>query len=80
MGVVEAFLIFSVAAFHLTVVPKRVRPDEFMANTFACQCRIKERRDIAFAIGEAVGEFNPVIGLHTRSLFLALRTRQSLFQ
>ena len=32
VGVVEAFLVFTVAAFHLAVMPWCVRPDKLVAN------------------------------------------------
>ena len=50
MGIVEAFLVFTVAAFHLAVMPWGVRSNELVTNPRAGQRRFKQGRDIALAV------------------------------
>jgi len=50
MGVIETLLIFAVAAFHLAVVPRGIRSDKLVTDTFGSQRSFKQRLDIAIAI------------------------------
>jgi len=80
MGVIETLLVFAVAAFHLAVVPRGIRPDKLVTNALVCKCRFKQRRDIAFAVGEAVGKLKAIISLHTFNLDSAVSEPSDGFQ
>ena len=62
---VEAFLIFSVTAFHLAVVAGRVGTDKLVANPQFGSSGFKECRKLPFAVGKTIGEFKAVICLNT---------------
>ena len=65
MGIVEALLIFAVAAFHLAVMPWGIWSDELVTNTFSDECRFKQRWNIALAVGKAVCKLKAVVCLNT---------------
>ena len=62
---IEAFLVFSVTAFHLAVVAGRVGADEFVPYAQFRSSGFKESWQIPLAVGKAVGEFKTVVGLYT---------------
>ena len=68
MGVVETFLVFAVAAFHLAVVPWGVRADQLVTDAFAGQRCFKQSRNIALAVREAVGKLKAVVCLNALDL------------
>ena len=53
---VEAFLILTVAALDLTVVPRGIRANEFVADPQLGSRLFEQRRQITFAVGKAVGK------------------------
>lgn len=61
--VVETFLVFSMAAFHLSIVAGRIGADE-PNSQLSGRC-LKEGFQVALAAGKAIGEFKTVIGLNT---------------
>ncbi len=63
MGRIEAFDILTVAALHLTVVPRRVRANELVVDTKVGGGALEKGWEIAFGVGETVGEFKAVVGL-----------------
>lgn len=62
--VAETFLVFTVAAFHLAVVPWGVRPYQFMPYTQPHRGSFKEGRRIPLTPGKAVGKLKTVVGLY----------------
>ena len=62
---IEAFLVLTVAALHLAVVARRIRPDELVADTQLGGGGLKQSREIPLAIGKSVGKFKTVVGLDT---------------
>ena len=46
MFVIETFLIFSVAAFHFTVMPRSVRANELVADMQFIGNGLKERQQV----------------------------------
>ena len=50
MGIIESFLIFTVAAFYLAVVPWGVGAYEFVAYPIGNQSRFKQGRQISFTV------------------------------
>ena len=62
---VKAFLILAVAALHLAVVARRIRPDELVVDTQLGGSGLKQSREIPLAVGEAVGKFKAIIRLDT---------------
>ena len=65
MVAVEAFLVFTVAAFDLAVVTRGVRTDEFVADAKLGSSAFEKRWEITLGIGEAVGELEAVVCLNT---------------
>ena len=63
--VVETFLVFSMAAFHLSIVAGRIGADELVANSQLSGRCLKEGFQVALATRKAIGEFKTVIGLNT---------------
>ena len=63
--VVEALLIFTMAAFHLSVVPGRIGADELVPYAKLSGRCLKEGFQITLAARKAIGEFKTVIGLDT---------------
>ncbi len=64
--VVEALLIFTVAALCLSIVTGRIGTDELVANSQLSGGCLKEGFQVTPAVGEAIGELKTVIGLNTR--------------
>ena len=62
---VEAFLILTVAALDLTVVPRCVRANEFVPDVQLGSRLFKQRRQIALAVGKTVGKLKAVVRLDT---------------
>ena len=63
---VEAFLVFPVAALHLTVVAWGIGTDELVADTQVGGGGLKQRRAVpACLLGKAVGELKAIVGLNT---------------
>ena len=62
--VVEAFLVFPVAAFNFTVVARRIGTDQLVADAQGGGGSLKERQVVAILDGEAVGELGAVVGLN----------------
>ena len=65
MRIVEALLIFAVAAFHLSVVAGSIGSNEFVMNFQLSGRCLKEGFQVTLAVGEAIGELKTVIGLDT---------------
>ena len=65
MVAVEAFLVFTVAAFDLAVVTRGVRTDEFVADAKLGGSAFEKRWKIALGIGETVGKLESVVRLDT---------------
>ena len=63
--VIEALLVLSMTAFHLSVVPGRIGADELVANSQLSDRCLKEGFQIALAAGKTIGELKTVIGLDT---------------
>ena len=62
--VVETFLVFSMAAFHLSIVPGSKWPDDFVADPMHFQVSLEESG--LFPVrGKAVGKFRPIVCLDT---------------
>ena len=61
--VVEALLVLSMTAFHLSVMPGRIGADE-PNSQLSGRC-LKEGFQVAPAAGETIGELKTVIGLNT---------------
>lgn len=62
---VEAFLILAVTALDLAIVTRGVGTNELVTNAEFSSSRFKQRRNVAFGIGETVGELKAVIRLNT---------------
>ena len=60
---IKAFLVFPVAAFHLTIMSWRIRTDQFMLDTQLCGSFLKKGLYIPFAGGKAICKFKTVVGL-----------------
>ena len=65
MGIVEAFLVFSVASFNLTVVTGRLGADLLVLDVQQAQSFFEFGQVSGFVITEAIGEFEAVVGLNT---------------
>ena len=65
MRVVEALLVLTMTAFHLSVVPGRIGADELVANSQLSGRCLKEGFQVALAAGKAIGKLKTVIGLNT---------------
>ena len=70
---IEAFLVLTVAALHLTVVPRRIWTNELMPDAQLSSRPLKQCRQIAFTAGEAVGELEAIVRLDTLHLDPAAR-------
>ena len=62
---IEAFLVLTVAALHLTVVPRRIRANQLMPDAQLSSRPLKQSRQLALPAGEAVGELEAVVRLDT---------------
>ena len=65
MRVVEALLVLTMAAFHLSIVAGRIGADELVPNSQLSDRCLKEGFQIALAAGKTIGELKTVIGLDT---------------
>ena len=63
VGVVEAALVLAVAALHLAVVTRGVRPDEFVAYAEVSGGLFKESNAAVTRGIEPVGELKAIVGL-----------------
>ena len=61
---IEAFLILAVTSLHFTVVARRIRPDELVADTQVGGGGLKQSRKIPLTAGESIGKFKAVIRLN----------------
>lgn len=64
MGGVEPLVVFPVAAFHLAVMSRRIRADQFVPDPVLFQMHLK-KGGLVLMCGKAVCEFRPVVGLDT---------------
>ena len=62
---IELLVVFSVAAFHLAVVPGRKRFDLFVADAELRQCFLEEGKRLCVVPTHAVGKFKPIVCLDT---------------
>lgn len=62
---VKALLVLTVAALHFTVVARRIRPDELVADTQVGGGGLKQSGEIPLAVGETIGKFKAIIRLDT---------------
>ena len=62
---IEAFLVLTVAALHLTVVPRSIRANQLMPDAQLSSRPLKQRRQLALPAGEAVGKLETVVRLDT---------------
>ena len=60
---VKAFLVLSMASFHLAVVTRRVRTDQLMTDTKLSNSFLKQGRDLSLTVGETVGKLKAVVRL-----------------
>ena len=65
---IEAFLVLTVAALHLTVVPRGIRANQLMPDAQLSSRPLKQRRQLALPAGEAVGKLGTVVRLDTLHL------------
>lgn len=65
VGIIEAFLVFPVAALHLAIMSGCVGADQFMLDAQLSSGFLKKGRDIPFAVREAVSKFKAVVRLDT---------------
>ena len=70
---IEVLLVLTVAALHLTVVPRRIWTNELMPNTKFGSRPLKQCRQIAFTVGKTVGELEAIVRLDTLHLDPAAR-------
>ena len=69
MAGIEAFLILTVAALHLTVVPRCIRTNELVPDAQLSGSFLEHGRQITPTIGETVGKFKPIVGLNALYLY-----------
>ena len=65
---IEALLVLTVAALHLTVVPRRIWTNELMPDAQLSSRPLKQCRQIAFTVGKTVGKLGTVVRLDTLHL------------
>ena len=73
MAGIEALLVLTVAALHLTVVPRGIRANQLMPDAQLSSRPLKQRRQLALTAGEAVGKLGTVVRLDTLHLDPAAR-------
>ena len=66
---VEAFLILTVAALDLAVVPRRIGTNQFMPDAKLGGSFFKQSRHITFTIREPIGKLKAVVRLYTFHLY-----------
>ena len=69
---IKALLVLTVAALNLTIMPWGIRSDELVANAKFLRCRLKQRRQIPFTVGKAVGNSKP-LSVWTHSTWMPRR-------
>ena len=80
MRVVEQSLVFSMAAFNLSVMSGSIRTNELVANAEVLRCFLKQSLFIFEAFGETIGEFKAIVSLHAFNLYAKpLKTLYDLF-
>ena len=65
VGIIEALLVFPMAALDLTIVSGRVRTNELVTDVEADGGGFKECRAAAVLGGEAIGKLRAIVGLNT---------------
>ena len=65
---IETFLVLTVAALHLTVVPRGIRANQLMPDAQLSSRPLKQSRQLALTAGEAVGKLGTVVRLDTLHL------------
>lgn len=65
---IEAFLVLTMAAFHLAVVPGSIGTDEFVTNTQALRSRFKQSGYIPPAVERTVGTLMSLVRPNTFNL------------
>ncbi len=65
MRIIEALLVFPVAALYFAVVAGCVWTDQFVSDSKARGGQLKACGQISSAVGKTVGEFESVVCLHT---------------
>lgn len=63
MGSIEAFIVLPVAALHFAIVPRRIRPDQLMADAMPFQMFLKQGGLVSVG-GKAVGKLRAVVRLY----------------
>ena len=58
---IETLLILAVAALDLAIVARGVGADQLMPDAKRGSSPLKQRRQIALAVGKTVGKFGPVV-------------------
>ena len=61
---IEALLVLAVAALNLAVVPRCIRTDQLMPDAQFSSSFFKQRRQIALAVGKAVGKLKTIVRLN----------------
>jgi hypothetical protein len=62
--VVKALLVFAMAAFHFTIVPGRIRPNQFVPDMQLSGSGLEERQQMFLGRGKTVGKFKTVVSLN----------------
>ena len=65
MGIIEAFLVFSVASLDFTVMSGGIRADLFVADVQEFEGLLKQSQLFIAACIEVIREFEAVVGLNT---------------
>ena len=65
---IEAFLVLTVAALHLTVVPRGIRANQLMPDAQLSSRPLKQCRQLALTVGKTVGELEAIVRLDTLHL------------
>lgn len=65
MRVIEALLVLSMTALHLSTVAGSIGANELVANSQLSSRCLNEGFQIALAIGKAICELKTIIGLNT---------------
>lgn len=65
MAGIKPFLILTVAALDFTIMPRRVRTDQLVPDAQFSSSFLKQRWNIAPAVGETVGKLKAIVRLDT---------------
>ena len=65
---IEAFLVHTVSALHLTGVPRGIRANQLMPDAQLSSRPLKQSRQLAFTVGKTVGELEAIVRLDTLHL------------